>query len=436
MLAGFPDLHEVGQEAVLAQLLGLLMQHLAIADDRVQRRPQLVAHAGEELALRLGRGLGFVLGFAQLPFCPLALDHTSKLRANLGCHVQERLMRFDNSFGEELQDGDDVLSHKHGETERSFDTQVRGHLGAWKVPVLRDVRDPRRLAAAQHSTWQPVAGPEARGLAHAPKRLEPFAVVKMPDPRGHQLLADEHIGVPDRPASLSADLIEGDPNCAFDAGGFIGGGSDDLIQRQEFCFLTQRLLGPLEFGHVREDAHRTTILCLALTNVDPAAVALEQKRSARVAMLSKSSRHPFLGSLNGIGDDATLDHRPEHLLKLQPWLVNVSHAGKELTIARIAQHHPIIGVVQEEAFRDALQRVGQSAASLCRLVARVRQLLRAELERALEHGTIAVEIGIGGVDRRDESLQGSRHFVVDAEILSQLAAKQSVHPRLTPRRGP
>ena len=124
--------------------------------------------------------------------------------------------------------------------------------------------------------------------------------------------------MPDRPAGLSADLIEGDPNCAFDAGGFIGGGSDDLVQRQEFCFLTQRLLGPLEFGHVREHAHGTTVLCLALADVDPAAVALEQKRSARVAMLSKSSRHPFLGSLNGIGDDATLDHRPEHCSNSSP----------------------------------------------------------------------------------------------------------------------
>jgi hypothetical protein len=54
VLAGFPDLHEVGQELVLAKVVGLLMQHLAIADDRVQRRPELVAHAGQKLALRLG----------------------------------------------------------------------------------------------------------------------------------------------------------------------------------------------------------------------------------------------------------------------------------------------------------------------------------------------------------------------------------------------
>ena len=132
------------------------MQHLAIANDRVQRRPQLVAHAGEELALRLGRGLGFVLGFAQLPFCPLALDHVQ-----VAC--QSGLPRPGASCGSttfsELQDGDDVLSHKHGETERSFDTQFRGHLGAWKVrSFVTSVI--RRLAAAQHSTWQPVAGPK------------------------------------------------------------------------------------------------------------------------------------------------------------------------------------------------------------------------------------------------------------------------------------
>ena len=53
MLAGAVDLLEVGHELGLAELLGLLLQHLAVADDRVERRAQLVAHVGEEGALRL-----------------------------------------------------------------------------------------------------------------------------------------------------------------------------------------------------------------------------------------------------------------------------------------------------------------------------------------------------------------------------------------------
>ena len=44
-----------GSSSWLPQLLRLLEQHLAVADDRVQRRPQLVAHVGEEVRLRLAR---------------------------------------------------------------------------------------------------------------------------------------------------------------------------------------------------------------------------------------------------------------------------------------------------------------------------------------------------------------------------------------------
>ena len=60
VLAGAADLVEVGLEHVLPQLRGLLEQHLAVADDRVQRRPELVAHVGEEGRLRLARPHGLV----------------------------------------------------------------------------------------------------------------------------------------------------------------------------------------------------------------------------------------------------------------------------------------------------------------------------------------------------------------------------------------
>ena len=44
----------------------LLLQHLAVADDGVQRRSQLVAHVGEELALGTVRRLGRILRLQQL----------------------------------------------------------------------------------------------------------------------------------------------------------------------------------------------------------------------------------------------------------------------------------------------------------------------------------------------------------------------------------
>ena len=52
VLAGRMDLlRGPAMESCLAQIVGLLLQHLAVADDGVQRGPQLVAHVREELAL-------------------------------------------------------------------------------------------------------------------------------------------------------------------------------------------------------------------------------------------------------------------------------------------------------------------------------------------------------------------------------------------------
>jgi len=51
VLAGAVDLLEVGDEFFLAEVLGLLLEHLAVADDRVERGPQLMGHVGQELGL-------------------------------------------------------------------------------------------------------------------------------------------------------------------------------------------------------------------------------------------------------------------------------------------------------------------------------------------------------------------------------------------------
>ena len=51
VLAGGVDLLQVGDEVVCAEILGLFLEHLAVADDGVQRRAQLVGHVGQELGL-------------------------------------------------------------------------------------------------------------------------------------------------------------------------------------------------------------------------------------------------------------------------------------------------------------------------------------------------------------------------------------------------
>ncbi len=52
----------------LASFAGIFLQHFGNAQDGVQRRAQLVAHAGQELALGLCRRHGRVAGDLEAPF--------------------------------------------------------------------------------------------------------------------------------------------------------------------------------------------------------------------------------------------------------------------------------------------------------------------------------------------------------------------------------
>ncbi len=75
---GGVDLLQVGDGVLVALVLRVLHQHLAVADDRVHRRAELVAHVGEEGAL----GPVGLLG-VQARFFECGLDGL------LGRHVEE-----------------------------------------------------------------------------------------------------------------------------------------------------------------------------------------------------------------------------------------------------------------------------------------------------------------------------------------------------------
>ncbi len=66
MLAGGADLLQVGDLLAAALKLGILEQDLAVAEHRVERGAQLVAHLGQEVGLGAVGALGFVLGDGQL----------------------------------------------------------------------------------------------------------------------------------------------------------------------------------------------------------------------------------------------------------------------------------------------------------------------------------------------------------------------------------
>jgi hypothetical protein len=73
VLAGELDLAQLVGGALEAALVGLLEQHLGVADDGVERGAQLVAHVGEEAALGERGLLGDLLGLAQAAFGVLEL---------------------------------------------------------------------------------------------------------------------------------------------------------------------------------------------------------------------------------------------------------------------------------------------------------------------------------------------------------------------------
>ena len=57
VLGRLVDLRQVGNVGVIAEVFRFLGEQLAVADDGVQRRPQFVGHAGQELGLVAGGDL-------------------------------------------------------------------------------------------------------------------------------------------------------------------------------------------------------------------------------------------------------------------------------------------------------------------------------------------------------------------------------------------
>jgi hypothetical protein len=70
---GGVDLFQVGHQLADAQVLTLLLEHLAVSDDRVEGGAQLVAHVGQELALGLVGDLRRLLRHRQLLGAPRQL---------------------------------------------------------------------------------------------------------------------------------------------------------------------------------------------------------------------------------------------------------------------------------------------------------------------------------------------------------------------------
>ena len=113
-------------------------RELGHADDAVQRRPDLVAHVGEELALRLVRFLGDARGVDQLhrPVANLAVEILGE-RAQLRVEalaLDERLLELPVRLGEPALHAVDV-----GEQRRNLRRRIRGQRDFGLAAVRRDV---------------------------------------------------------------------------------------------------------------------------------------------------------------------------------------------------------------------------------------------------------------------------------------------------------
>ena len=144
------------------------------------------------------------------------------------------------------------------------------------------------------------------------------------------------------------------------------------LRRQVFCELGRQrrqrggllgevLLALLELGDVGIDRDGAAVLGAALADHHPAAVAAPlHLRLARIAMLLQPFGNPFLDAAFRILDVAALSGPADDALERRAGAQIDLQAGVEqVAIARVADDQPVLAVVADEAFGNALDRLGE-----------------------------------------------------------------------------
>ena len=161
MLARRADLLQVGDEILRLELLGLLDQQVAVADDRVERRTQLVAHVRQELRLRRVRRLGGVA--RQLELVRALLEQRAVALDLLALPLDL------------LRDAHDALrlperhvaEHAHVDEDHRDADALREHASAQRVEVQAEHRDRHERAGHDRDRAAHAEPPPAD--AHAPR---------------------------------------------------------------------------------------------------------------------------------------------------------------------------------------------------------------------------------------------------------------------------
>jgi hypothetical protein len=122
----------------------------------------------------------------------------------------------------------------------------------------------------------------------------------------------------------------------------------------------------LEFRDVRIDSHDAAILGTPLAYHHPSPTApLLHLRRARIAVLGQAFGDPFLHPSFRVFDEAAFGGVPDEALELgSRGEVRLEARIENLAEARVADDEPILGVVADKAFGDALVRLGQTLLAL------------------------------------------------------------------------
>jgi hypothetical protein len=217
VLAGRVDPLEIGQEGVGVELLGLLLEHLGVADDRVQGRAQLVRHVGQEVGLVLAGD------FQLTAFLLDLLEKEGVLDGELRLARQHREQP-DDRRGERA--GGLAANHQHADDAIVAD-QRHGDEGA-EAGAPQDVRDGRPTGLS--------LGLQVRGLLRLPETRRPPDDRVLVGPwwgaldRRQQLIRHQVGGSQDELVGGTVELIDGAAIGVGEAGGVRDDGGEDFLE--------------------------------------------------------------------------------------------------------------------------------------------------------------------------------------------------------------
>ena len=198
------------------------------------------------------------------------------------------------------------------------------------------------------------------------------------------------IGIPDYP------VIEGDDRHRHRRG--LGNDAQPLLA------LLDRLLRLLHVGDVGVGRDRATVIGLALVDLDPAPVgAALHMRALGIAMPGQTFRDPGLDVSLRVADLAARRRIAEDRFERYALIHDIDAAGAvHVPVPPVVYHQLVIGIVERETLRDALDRVGHPALGLRCLVARSCQLFLSPFEfghvRKHGNGTAILRLTLTDLD--------------------------------------